>query len=86
MYKLFAGEAVEFVLTKFIEKSVPIKVDFSEVRNFSSKSMSCKDWKSLEMVNCIEQILLQNRTNLSCRLPMTLLRGESLIICRIVLG
>ena len=66
------GEAVEFAIEKFIEKSVPSK--FYQNGQKSEKE-TCRNWKSSDMTTCMKQIVAQRSTSVGCRLPMTLNQG-----------
>jgi hypothetical protein len=72
----FPGEAVELCISKLIEKSVPTKINFIDDSGVLSQRDSCRDWKSMEMIDCIQNHLMQQIPEFGCRLPMTVNRGK----------
>ena len=79
MVEIKPGEAIELSLQKNIEKLVRTKTTTTD-NGISTEIDSCKKWKSRDMMNCIQNLVRPNLTNLECRLPMTLIQGKQTLL------
>jgi hypothetical protein len=76
MVEIKPGEAAEVSIQKYIEQSVPLKTAV-EHNGLMIEKESCRNWKSADMIACIENIISQNMSSFDCRIPMTLNRGKA---------
>ena len=69
---------MELSISKFIEKSVPMMTTTTthQVNGSIRTNEGCREWKSIEMIKCIEQRVKANNPNPECVTPMALIRGE----------
>ena len=75
MVEIKPGEAAEVSIQKYIEQSVPLKTAF-EHHGLMIEKESCRNWKSADMMMCIEKLLFQNMNLFDCHLPMTINMGK----------
>jgi hypothetical protein len=71
------GEAMELSIQKNIEISVQTKRTIT-LNGSSVEKESCNNWKSIDMMNCIENLVKQKVSHIECRLPMTMYQGKNL--------
>ncbi len=44
----------------------------------SEVTMSCKDWKAKDMIECINDIIVEKTSDFECQLPISVRIGNSL--------